>query len=94
MRACLTEILAPASLAARGIEERMATYRENREKFGTLTLASIEKSAPGEVEATLLAADLSKHRFVFKVEPAEPHRLLSVGRIETHSVPGHGGFHH
>ncbi|HUD72389.1 MAG TPA: hypothetical protein VMQ62_10545 [Dongiaceae bacterium] len=94
MRACLTEILAPASLATRGLEERMTTYRENREKFGTLTLATIEKSAPDEVEATLLAADLTRHRFVFKVEPDEPHRLVSVGRIETISVPGHGGFHH
>ncbi len=94
MRGCLKEILAPASLATRGIEERMTTYRENRERFGTLTLASIEKSAPDEVEATLLAADLSKHRFVFKVDPAEPHLLLSVGRLEVQQVPGHGGLHH
>lgn len=92
MRATIHDLMAPASLAARGIEERMKTYRENRERFGTLTLATIEKSSPDEVEATLLATDLTKHRFVFKVEPAEPHKLISVGRIETR--PGHAGFHH
>jgi len=94
MRACLTGNLAPSSLATRGLEERLATYRDSHEKFGTLTLAAIEKSSPEEVEATLLAADLTRHRFVFKVEPEEPHRLVSVSRIETISVPGHAGFHH
>ena len=94
MRACLLEIMAPESMKTRGIEERMTTYRENRERFGTLTLASVEKSSPDEVEATLLAADLSKYRFVFKVEAEAPYRLLSVGHLETHQIPGHGGFHH
>lgn len=92
MRQALTELLAPESLATRGLDARMETYRESRERFGTLVLATVEKSAPAELEATLLAADLSRHRFVFKTQPASPYKLLSVGRMELQ--PGGHGFNH
>jgi len=92
MRQALTELLAPESLATRGLDPRMATYRENRERFGTLVLATVDKSAPAELEVTLLASDLSRHRFVFKTQTAPPHKLLSVGRIEMQ--PGGHGFSH
>lgn len=93
MRACLTEILAPESLAERSIEERIETYRGLRERFGSLALASIDRSAPGELQATLLASDLSRHRFVFTVQTEPPYKLISVGRLERRGG-GHSGFRH
>jgi len=93
MRQALTDLMAPESLATRGIDARMETYRENRERFGALVLATVDRSAPAELEVTLLASDLSRHRFVFKTRTAPPHRLLSVGRIEM-QPGGHAGFNH
>ena len=90
MKACLTENLAPESLEQRGIPERITNYRSLRERFGTLVLASIDKSKPTELEATLMAsADMSKHKFVFTVQSKAPYKLISVGRLEQR--PGHGG---
>lgn len=93
MRQALTDLMAPESLATRGIDARMETYRDNRERFGALVLATVDKSAPAELEVTLLASDLSRHRFVFKTRTAPPHKLLSVGRIEM-QPGGHSGFNH
>jgi hypothetical protein len=44
---------------------------------------------------TLIASDLSVNDFVFTVQTAPPHKLVSVGRLERRTV-GHGmfGFHH
>jgi len=87
MRVCLTEILAPESIAQRGIDERLETYRGLRDRFGSLVLVSIDKSEPNELAATLIASDLARHKFIFTVQSEPPHMLISVGRIER----GHGG---
>lgn len=92
MRACLTETLAPASLESKGIAQRLASYCELRERLGSLTLASVDKSTPGELRATLLASDLTRHQFVFTVQTEPPYKLVSVGRMEHRT--GHGGFRH
>ena len=88
MRECLTEILAEDSVAQRGIAERLESYRGLRERFGSLVLVSIDKSAPAEIEATMMASDLARHKFVFTVQNEPPHKLVSVGRIE-HRPGGH-----
>jgi hypothetical protein len=92
MRRCLSETLAPESLAERSLDLRMETYRENHDRFGTLTLATVDSSAPGELKVTLLAADLSKHKFIFKAQTEAPYKLISVARIETQMM-SHGGGH-
>ena len=93
MRDCLAEILTPESLAERGLDERIESYRSLRERFGSLVLASIDRSGPAEIEATLIASDMSRHKFVFKVQAEPPHKLVSVGRLE-HRGGGHPGYHH
>jgi len=94
MRACLTETMATESIEQRGIPERIKSYKEVRERFGTLELASINKSKPAELEATLIAsADMSKHKFVFTVQSKPPYKLISVGRLEQRSGHGHGFGH-
>jgi hypothetical protein len=90
MRRCLSETLTPESLAERSLDVRMDTYRENHDRFGTLTLATVDASAPGELKVTLLAADLSKHTFVFKAQTEAPYKLISVGRIETRMMSHFG----
>jgi hypothetical protein len=92
MRVCLAEVMTPEAIAQRGIAERITTYRASRERFGTLVLGSIDKSKPAELEATLIASDLSKHKFVFTVQNKPPYKLVSVGRLE-HRGGGHGFGH-
>lgn len=95
MRAFLAKHLAPESLAERKLPKRIENYRKMRERFGALVLGSVEKSTPEKLTVSLLAEDASVHQFVFTVEKAAPHRLLSVGMLERHGGHGgHGGFHH
>ena len=88
MKACLADILAPESLAKTGVSVRVERYRDLRERYGTLSLVAIEKSEPGQVEATLAASDLSQHHFIFNVQTQAPYKLASVAMRE----PGHMGM--
>ena len=83
LEGCVTE----ASLQARPMAERLASYRELRNRYGSLMLASVAESTPEKLTAVLLAGDASAHRFVFTVEENDPHRLATVGIIRH----GHGG---
>ena len=97
MRACLLQIVTPEGLARHPIAERLETYRNFRESLGTLSLASVDRSGPGEVEATLLGSDMSKHKFTFTVQTAPPYKLLTIKATEHRMHPGLewlGGFHH
>lgn len=97
MRACLPQIVTPEGLAKHPLSERLESYRKFREPLGTLTLASIDRSSPGEIEATLLASDMSRHRFMFKVQTAPPFKLIEIRATERRMHPGMewlGGFHH
>ena len=93
MRLCLTENLAAESLEEIGMARRLSNYRASRERFGTLVLGSVDKSQPTELRATLIAADLSKHAFVFTVQGKPPYKLISVGRVEHRHSGGHGFGH-
>lgn len=85
--------LAKESLAKRGAEERVVSYRKLRERFGTLVLGAVEKSAPHELSVKLMASDASMHGFTFTVEKRPPHKLIAVSMKERRGH-GFGGFHH
>ena len=98
MRAFYEKRLSPAKLKEKSAEERLARYRPLHEQMGALTLGAVVKSAPAELEVTLLDADAKPHRFTFTTEPgASPARLEKVTMTETRPG-GHGGlgsfFHH
>ena len=93
MRVCLPRILAPESLAKRGVDARMETYRGLHDRFGALMLASVDSSGVGALKVTLVASDLTSHRFTFVAQPQPPYRLAQVLMTETRSG-GHGGFMH
>jgi hypothetical protein len=91
MKQTLSEILAPESLARKNVNARVERYRDLKERFGALTLLSVDRSTADEVEVTLAAADLSPHSFTFTVQKAEPHKLLTVSMKEPgHMIPGFG----
>ena len=91
MKECLADILAPESLARKGVAVRVERYRDLRERFGTLTLVSVDGAEAGRLEVTLAASDLSQHRFTFNVQTAAPYKLLSVAMREPgHMLPGFG----
>lgn len=92
MKACLADIMAPDALAKKGIPARVERYRDLRERFGVLTLVSVDKSAPGQVEATLAASDLSQHHFIFYVQAEAPYKMVSVAMRESGhmGIPGFG----
>ena len=81
MRAFLAANLAPESLAERDLDTRMATYRDNRERFKTLKLAAIGRSAADVLDTTLTAADGSKHEFTFETRAK---KLTAVKRRQPH----------
>ena len=60
------------------------------DRFGDLTFKSVAKSRPEELTVLLTAEDLSRHRFIFKVEEEPPHKLKSVGMLQG---LGHGHGH-
>jgi hypothetical protein len=91
MKQFLSTRLAPGSLEKRPMSARVETYRENRERFGTLTFGSVDKSTPTELSVVLIDADAKPMTWIFKAQPKAPHHLESVSRREH----GHGsGFHH
>jgi hypothetical protein len=92
MKECLADIMASESLKKTAMPQRVERYKDLREKFGTLTLVSIDSSEPYKVSATLAATDLSQHHFVFNTQTAAPFKLLSVSMMEPHF--GLHGFGH
>jgi hypothetical protein len=90
MGAYLARVVPVESLKERSLEERLATYRTNHERFGALRLDTIVRSSPAEVEAILIAADGSDHDFVFEAQTGEPFKLVNVKMIE-HRVVGSSG---
>lgn len=93
MRAFLLKNLTEEAFTRRSMSKRLETYRASQERFGTLTLVSVDKASPGEIKATLMAADASAHTFIFNVQTDAPHRLVSVSMLEMQGH-GHGGFGH
>ena len=92
MRAFDARELGAASLAERPIEARLERYRELRERYGRLVLASILKSAPNELTASLMDMDGALHEFEFSTTPAG--RLATVRIREKRNLHGLFGFHH
>jgi hypothetical protein len=92
MRAFYGRALGKAALAERSVAQRLERYRELREQYGTLKLFAVVKSTPAELTASLMDAEAKRHEFVFKVEPAAPHRLVSVAINQRRH--GLHGFHH
>lgn len=92
MKGCLAEIMAGESLKKTKLPARVERYRDLRERFGTLTLVSVDRSEPFKVEVTLAASDLSQHHFTFTAEDTAPHKLLAVSMMEPHF--GLHGFGH
>ncbi|NOT33172.1 MAG: hypothetical protein HOP12_03280 [Candidatus Eisenbacteria bacterium] len=96
MREFNTRELARESIKAKGVEARVESYRNLRERFGKLVLGSVVESTPYRITVKLLASDATSHEFIFTVEDRTPFKLKSVGMRE----PGHGGhglkdwFHH
>ena len=94
MRAFLIKNVPEESLKERTIDERLATYRESKKKFGTLKLGSIISSKPAQLKAKLVAKDGSTHDFTFNVQPQPPHKMTSITRTEMQNhgfswLPGH-----
>ena len=90
MHAFLAREVTAEGLAQRSMDDRLEIYRKNRRRFGTLKLASVTRSEPAELEVELKASDGSEHTFVFNVQPAPPHKLLTVKMVEKHSLFHHG----
>lgn len=78
MRKFLAENLAPESLKKKTLDERMETYRTNREKFGRLAFASVVTSKPSELSVKLLDEDGKQHEFTFVVQNTSPYSLVSI----------------
>ena len=87
---------APQADEQGGPNKRIEKYRELRERWGKLELASVVKSAPYELTAKLMDSNASQHEFTFKVQPAPPYKLVSISiRQPGHDLGGlFGGFHH
>lgn len=85
--------LASESLAKKGIEERVVSYRKLRDKYGKLMLGSVVKSERTELTVKLIAADATQSGWVFTVQKQAPYKLISVGMLERHGHFG-SGFHH
>ena len=82
MRTFYAERLSRERLAKRGMAERLTAYHELRERFGALTLASIDASMDTVVEASLLTAEHRTVPFIFTVHAKAPHALVSVAYRE------------
>lgn len=92
MKECLADVMAGESLEKTAMPARVERYRDLREKLGTLTLVSIDKSERDGIEATLATSDLSQQHFTFNVQPAPPYKLLTVSMTQPHF--GMHGFGH
>jgi hypothetical protein len=84
--------MAPASLADKGVPQRVERYRDLRRKYGRLELASVVKSSPEKLTVKLMASDATRTEFIFTAQTEAPWKLVSVGIREGHF--GHGGIGH
>jgi hypothetical protein len=94
MKACLADIMAADALTKKPILSRVERYRDLKERFGSLTLVSVDKNEAASIEVTLAAADLSTHHFVFHLEPKPPYKLEQVGMMEGIHAGLGSFFHH
>ncbi len=90
MQQFLADHLTKTSLAERSMAVRMASYNSLLERYGALMFTDTAVSKPLELTATIMAEDTSQHRFIFKVEEEEPHKLTMVGIVQS----GHGSGRH
>jgi len=93
MRSFYRSGMSEASLAQRGVDERVLKYRELHEHFGSLMLLKVVEASALELKVSLMAADASQQVFIFKIEKDAPQKLLSVGYVQIHTHGG-GMFHH
>ena len=91
MKEFLANEMAPKSLESRSLNQRVEKYQALREKYGKLSLGSVEKSTPAELTVKLMDSSGALHTFIFTAETEAPYRLVSVSIRER----GHGhGFGH
>lgn len=91
MRKFLAEGLAASSLAKKGVEARIETYRKLREQLGTLALAAVVQEDGDLLTVSLVDSEARGHEFDFELEPDPPHKLAAVtARLRV----GHGRFPH
>lgn len=89
MRKFLTENLSAASLAERGIDSRLATYRDLRGLLGRVRLVTVVNAEPLRVTVALADGEGQRHEFDFVATGESPQKLASVtGRV----VQRHGGM--
>lgn len=92
MKEYLAAHLAPKSLESKSVPQRIERYRDLREKYGKLELASVVKSEREKLTVKLMASDATRHEFVFTTQGEAPYKLISVTIREFGH--GHGGFGH
>jgi hypothetical protein len=94
MRRFWNENLAASSLAAKSMDERVASFRSLKERLGTLRLVEIvDATIAHELTVKLADAHGNEHEFTFHLEAAEPYKMTGlVARLtERH---GFGFFSH
>jgi hypothetical protein len=94
MRAFLSRNVDEEGFRRRSMDERLETWRASKKKLGALKLVSVVSSKPAELKAVLASTDGEKHEFTFTVQPAAPHKLVSITRAEGRHhgfswLPGH-----
>lgn len=95
MKAFLAKELAPKSLETTKLPKRIERYRDLREKYGRLQLASVVESKPGALTVKLMDEGAELHEFTFAVQTEAPFKLLSVSiKQRGHSGGGGHGFGH
>jgi hypothetical protein len=91
MRRFLAEQLTEASLAERGVDARLVTYRELRQRLGRLALAEVSVDEPKAVTVTFVDGERLHHEFTFVATEEAPHRLAKIeGRVTQRH---HGASH-
>jgi hypothetical protein len=60
------------------VEERMKSYRANRDHLGTLKFSSIVSATPGELVAVLTLGNGTPVNAIFTAHTEEPFKLISV----------------
>jgi hypothetical protein len=89
MRKFLVENVAAASLAARDVDSRLATYRDLRGRMGRLRFVTVVTAEPLRVTVALADGEGQRHEFEFVATEEPPQTLASVtGRVTQR----HGGM--
>lgn len=93
MKAYLAAHMATASLADKGVPQRIERYRDLRRKYGRLELALVVKSSADRLAVKLMASDATRTEFIFTAQTEAPWKLVSVA-IREGGHFGHGGHGH